>query len=314
MLAVVKNRGNRSAQRNRKTTFGVLIRDPAWQAMGAVVTLLIAIVPVAIAFVANRESDPEVSQSARASASVGNLEDQVEGNCNGVGNGVTVTCNSGPKSMANIAVTMGMFVGMLWFSGKPTDLPVPPDTSSFRCLDWESWIYQTEGIHFSQSVANVEMLSGDPDFVALTDVRVTIMERTTQAEDTGTWIKCAWGGGSSTGYIIETDTNSMTTTVATYDNEGGLGPANKMPPAAITLDTKERADATIEIKSIPGYRYEGYLTVRNSMNGKTEELTIGSHSQPLRWMTSALEGASQDFYGWDPKVQRWVHNFDPYEN
>jgi hypothetical protein len=241
----------------------------------------------------------------------------IVGNCNAVGDNNHINCTFPSTSKALIEVAPSI-VKDVWFDGPPDQLPTPPDyrSENYPCGDWLDWLRGTPNIYFNGPEIDIGLHGDVSDAVALTQARITILKRTKRQVTNGTWINCYFGGGTNAPFYIEVDTGAKTTTLAKYNEDHTLGPAQPMPPAAISLGDGEDALGTVGVRSLPGYCYEGYLTFSATVNGKPWEKTIGSAERPLRWISASRsdypEGATTSFYGWDRAKKQWVKDFNPF--
>jgi hypothetical protein len=317
------------ADRPRRT-FLRYARDPIWQMVGVVLALVLASAPkvydLGVAstkpaakpmFVGpGTSAGPTTSTGPVVQASAGTVGDinaQIDGDCNAVGVANVVTCQGAEPSMDNVEVGEGIKY-WVWFDGAPGSIPRPPvsEASTYPCLDWFEWLRSSGQMYFEGPSKVIRLFAGQPDLVTLTDVRVDILRRTPRSVADGTWIKCNWGGGTFESYNIYVDTLKMRTTISANDVDGS-GPERRMPPAAIALDETRQVDAEVITRSVPGHLYEGTITATISRNGKTESLVIGSQEQPLRWIEPDTEMTEDtEYYGWDPVNERWVLKWQPF--
>jgi hypothetical protein len=240
----------------------------------------------------------------------------IDGDCNANGVSNVVTCKAQGPSMAGVRITDDGYLG-LWFDGPPERLPAPPSNVAGRRVDcddeaFRTWIRSTDGFYFFDTVKRVTLTAGEPDLVTLTGAAVTLLERKPVSFQQGTLIICLLGGGGYTeNYQIELDSQTRKSTL--YDVPADRAPDNPrpMPPADISLGTKSEAQVTFNMKSKINHAYHGYVTLDTSSNGTPARLTIGSETDPLRWVEFSDREPMDQYYGLDD-TGHWVKNWTPF--
>ena len=85
-----------------------------------------------------------------------------------------------------------------------------------------------------------------------------------------------------------------------------------MPPASINLTGAEYSGIALEVTSNPTYLYTGQLVVTAVINGKRQQLAIGSPERPYRWVGGAISTMPipDTAWDWDRVSHKWVEGLD----
>lgn len=235
----------------------------------------------------------------------------INGNCNGVGTNVNVTCY--PARDARVDITQSK-LDFVWFDGTPDQLPTPPDyeNRAYPCGDWSDWLSRTPGMYLSGPAFDIGMF-GPPGTVTLTRVVASIFDRPKRDRE-GTWIQCQWGGGNNIPFLITVDTRSSRTTLTVSEQtESEDDKTSPMPPAIVALDEDGNTTGTVLIRSNEGYLYSGGVTFTADLNGAAWVYEVGSEENPLRWIEDGPSGDLGTRYMWDRRSRTWRPGFNPME-
>jgi hypothetical protein len=278
---------------------------PLWQGVGAIIGLGSLIVTLAIACDERANRPP----AAGSGSSAPQVQQQINGNCNGQGVDIEINCAASPISRAEVAFYYP-YLGGAVFAGPPAELSTPPEipaaSGRSHCEEWAEWMDNNPRI-YRPLAFTLGMSAGQQDLVVLRGVSVKIFKRTPMVATIA--IGCGYGGdGVWEGYTVTVDTVRSETILQKGDAGGG----HQMPPAAVSLGEPGYLAVDIAGKSAPGFLYEGQVVIDAIVNGENRSIVKGTTDRPFRWY-GATARRNPGFYDWDFKSRKLSFFADDFE-
>ena len=205
--------------------------------------------------------------------------------------------------------------GSWFYAGPPSELPTPPDypvhEAVYHCDDWLGWLTSTPDIYSMNPGGDLLLQAGTDSVVTITRVQAQSFTRE-RIPDEYTEVGCNYGAGGEAGIVITPDTRTPAqATVVDYGEEDPRPFA--MPPGVVTVGDVEGEAAQITVKS-GEYLYEGMIKVAATINGQSQQFSIGSPEKPYRWVggdTSLVSSPDiKDRWDWNPLTGEWVQGLD----
>jgi hypothetical protein len=284
----------RSSSRARRLAATVL-SHPIWTGVAAIATVLTVVLAIV---------------QLRAMAS---QDGSIAGDCNAQGSDNTVNCAQNlPKQIGDVRLEADYSNAVWAFDGPPSALPQAPDYKAhetrFHCSVWGNWLWENNFYSVSPG-GNIYAVSGETDQVAIVDYNALVYSKTAIDQRRLTHIACNHGGGDTAGYFLDYDTNTRQSLIT--ENIEGASP-RPMPPASINLTGPEYYGIALRVKSSSDYLYTGQLIVTVVINGKREQLAIGSSEHPYRWLGGEIDDMQvpDTLWDWNPVTHRWVQGLD----
>jgi len=279
-----------------------------WQGIAAIAGVAAIFVPL---IVSGEDEKPAsgASPSQRPAPSVA-----IQGDCNAQGHGNHVNCVFPPaaKSLGRVFLDWSGSVSFL-FAGGVGELPVPPDypasQATGHCEEWGDWLSRQPKVYTILPSVTMGLLSGEPDLVVVRKIEAQVFER---RQITGKQpvvdIRCQYGAdGADLGHNVTVDTRNNSTELIDLES-GDVAP---LPPASLSLSGRGYKTVKIDIVSRQGFLYKGMIAITAIINGKEQQISLGSPGRPFKWL-----GGDQDHldplairapgYDWSTRSRRWV--------
>jgi hypothetical protein len=267
------------------------------------------------------ESAPSPPNSPSPSTTVPPAGDTV--NCsNGDGNGNTNNCNIlPPPPIGDVSYKM-RHSSWAWFDGPASKLPPPRkgETRLSICAQWNNWLTDTKKLHVVDPLFDVNLIGNRSDRVQITDIQAEVYRRTRLDAGNGTLVKCEFMGGDVSYYFATVNTATGRTTFQKSEDGQPSGDHRvyEMPPSIIALKEGGYTSAQVALKSLDGWLYEGSIAFTASINGKESTFKIGTVDRPFRWATPQTRDEALDqeapFVAWNGEAARWVKDYSPLED
>jgi len=230
---------------------------------------------------------------------------QITGSCNAVGTQQDVNCESLPTPRSIGRVTFDWSntgSGTLFFVGETSGLPTPPSlplgNPPLNACGGPDWLMGQPTIYAIDPWLFVGLSAGPDDLVVIKSISVTILRKVPSPQ--GTLIHCNSTGGGKPGYQMTFNTVSGVTKF--FDVHNG-GQSYSIPPGSITVQGLDHEAALLTLQSMPGYLYEGVVTIEAEVNGASETHQIGSRTTPFKW---TIDDHRDQFPGYTWNGSQWV--------
>jgi hypothetical protein len=235
--------------------------------------------------------------------------------CSVAGSGNVVNCGDAalPRSLGRFTATPGD-VSAAFFFGPVDELPLPTSFEGYRpdasCGQWPRWLTGVDKLYIVDPEIVLGLDAGANELVVVTAIDVTVLNRT-KISRTGTFVRCSYGAGGRPGLFASVNTLTRTTTVREWDINRIIREF-PMPPGSISQAEPGHLGVFLDIESMKGYAYEGYVSVKVSVNGVDQTYEVGTATAPLRWIVAdGLQDPDGHYWGWNPKTGRWERDYVP---